>query len=83
MPAREDEKLMRNIVVAIAFTATLGFVGAAAWQAEAVPLTVTPAPVDVAKPIQPAACGGPGRYCPPGRHWVCGPYGHHCWCARC
>lgn len=72
---------MRNLAVATAFTLTLGFVAATAWRAEAVPLTV--APVDVANPVQPAACGGPGRYCRPGRHWVCGPYGHHCWCAPC
>ena len=32
--------------------------------------------------IQKAACGGVwGRHCPPGRHWVCGPY--RCWCAPC
>ena len=48
---------MRNFAVAAAFTLTLGFVAATAWRAEAVPLTV--APVDVAKPVQPAACGGP------------------------
>lgn len=74
---------MRNFVVAIAFTATLGLVGAAAWRAEAVTLSAMPAPVDVAKPVQPAACNGPGRYCGPRHHWVCGPYGHHCWCAHC
>ena len=32
--------------------------------------------------IHKAACGGVwGRHCPPGRHWVCGPY--RCWCAPC
>lgn len=31
--------------------------------------------------IHKAACGGGGRHCPPGRHWVCGP--NHCWCAPC
>lgn len=30
-----------------------------------------------------AACFGWGPRCGPGRHWVCGPYGRHCWCARC
>jgi len=29
-----------------------------------------------------AACNGAwGRWCPPGRHRVCGPY--RCWCAAC
>jgi len=31
--------------------------------------------------IHKAACGGFGRHCPPGRHWVCGP--NRCWCAPC
>ncbi len=31
--------------------------------------------------IHQAACGGWGRWCPPGRHRVCGPY--RCWCAPC
>jgi hypothetical protein len=34
-------------------------------------------------PIEKAACWGWGPHCPPGRHWVCGPWGRHCWCARC
>ncbi len=34
-------------------------------------------------PITPAACRGPGGRCPPGSHWVCGPYGKRCWCAPC
>ncbi|MGA3310934.1 MAG: hypothetical protein ABSD08_20330 [Xanthobacteraceae bacterium] len=35
-----------------------------------------------ATPIHKAACGGVwGRWCPPGRHRVCGPY--RCWCAPC
>lgn len=34
-----------------------------------------------ATPIQKAACGGWGRWCPPGRHRVCGPM--RCWCAPC
>ena len=32
-----------------------------------------------ATPIRQAACGGWGRWCPPGRHRVCGPM--RCWCA--
>jgi len=31
--------------------------------------------------IHKAACGGFGRHCPPGMHWVCGP--NRCWCAPC
>jgi hypothetical protein len=31
--------------------------------------------------IHKAACFGWGRWCPPGRHRVCGPY--RCWCAPC
>ena len=32
--------------------------------------------------IHKAACNGFwGRWCPPGRHRVCGPY--RCWCAPC
>lgn len=32
-------------------------------------------------PIHKAACGGWGRWCPPGSHRVCGPW--RCWCAPC
>ena len=31
--------------------------------------------------VHKAACFGWGRWCPPGRHRVCGPY--RCWCAWC
>jgi len=31
--------------------------------------------------IHKTACFGFGRWCPPGRHRVCGPY--RCWCAPC
>lgn len=31
--------------------------------------------------IHKAACRGFGRWCPPGRHRVCGPA--RCWCAPC
>lgn len=34
-----------------------------------------------ATPITKAACMGWGRWCPPGRHRVCGPM--RCWCAPC
>ena len=74
---------MRKLVIAAAITAAVAFAGAIGWQASA----ATPAaPVPQAgpyTPIHPAACGGPGPDCPPGRHRVCGPYGHNCWCAPC
>ncbi len=41
------------------------------------------APTEEVSPVQPAACRGKNEHCPPGRHWVCGPAGHHCWCAPC
>jgi hypothetical protein len=72
---------MRNLTVAAAFTLTLGLAAGIAWRAEAVPLAV-PA-VDAAKPVQPVACGVPGRHCGPRHHWVCGPEGRRCWCAPC
>jgi len=33
--------------------------------------------------VKKAGCRGPGDWgrCPPGLHWVCGPY--RCWCAPC
>jgi hypothetical protein len=31
--------------------------------------------------VTPAACRGWGRFCPPGRVRVCGPY--RCWCRLC
>ena len=34
-----------------------------------------------ATPIHQAACGGWGRWCPPGNHRVCSPL--RCWCAPC
>jgi hypothetical protein len=72
---------MRNRIVAVVFTATVAFVGAAAWKAEAVPL-VTPAATP-STPIELASCRHPGPYCPWGRHRVCNRWGHHCRCARC
>lgn len=74
---------MKKLLVAASLATAVAFAGAIGWQANA----ATPAsPVPVAgkyTPIHPAACRpGPGA-CPPGRHEVCGPYGHHCWCAPC
>jgi hypothetical protein len=73
---------MKKLLLTVSFVATVAFAGAVAWQASA----ATPAaPVPIAgpyTPIHPAGCGGWGA-CPPGRHQVCGPYGHNCWCAPC
>jgi hypothetical protein len=40
------------------------------------------AQIQNATPIQKAACGGFGPYCPPGTTRVCGYYGR-CWCRPC
>jgi hypothetical protein len=32
-------------------------------------------------PVRPAACQGPGPFCPPGYVRRCGPY--RCWCRPC
>jgi hypothetical protein len=56
----------------LAFTAEAQTLGAGSINAQARNATI----------IQKAACGGePGRFCPPGRHRVCGPA--RCWCAPC
>jgi len=72
---------MRNLVVAIAFTATLGFAAVAAWKAEAVPLF--PANSTPATQVELASCRHPGPNCPWGRHLVCNRWGHRCRCAPC
>ena len=56
---------------AMALAATAQTQGAAAIHAQA----------QNATPIHQAACGGWGRWCPPGLHRVCGPA--RCWCAPC
>lgn len=73
---------MRNLVIAAAITVTAAL-GVLAFHASAAPPA---APVPLAgpyTPIHPAACGGRDVNCPPGKHWVCGPAGHNCWCAPC
>jgi hypothetical protein len=55
----------------MALAATAQTQGAAAIHAQA----------QKATPIHQAACGGWGRWCPPGLHRVCGPA--RCWCAPC
>jgi hypothetical protein len=74
---------VRNLIIAVAVTATVALGGALAWQAKA---AAPASPVPLAgpyTPIHPAACAGPNVDCAPGRHRVCGPYGQHCWCAPC
>jgi hypothetical protein len=77
---------MRQFIVMLAAAAAILFAGALAWKADAAigggagNLTVT---AQNFTPIIKAACGGPGPHCRPGRHWVCGPAGRHCWCAPC
>jgi hypothetical protein len=57
--------------MALALTANAQTQGAAALHTQA----------QNATPIHEAACGGWGRWCPPGNHRVCGPM--RCWCAPC
>jgi hypothetical protein len=73
---------MRKLLIAIAVTSTVALGGALAWQANAA-APATAVPTAEQSPVLPAACGGPNVDCPPGRHRVCGPYGHNCWCAPC
>jgi hypothetical protein len=51
-----------------------------AHQAIATP-ALLPAPAPNYSPVQQVGCGGPGRYCPAGYHWACGPY--RCGCVAC
>jgi hypothetical protein len=77
---------MRSLTIALAIMASIGFAASFAPSAQSAAggnlgKLSLPAPTS---PVQPAACGGrPGPHCPPGSHWVCGPYGHRCWCAPC
>jgi len=76
---------MRNLTIAFAITAALAFAASFA------PPVLAAATGGIGglnlpaatSPIEPAACSGRNVNCPPGRHWVCGPYGHRCWCAPC
>jgi len=74
---------MRKLIIGIAVAATLGFGAALAWQARAA-APAMPVPLAAAgSPVHQAACSGPNVDCPPGRHRVCGPYGHNCECVPC
>jgi hypothetical protein len=71
---------MHKLILAAA--AALILSGSLAWKAEATPGANMGMPLATEfSPVIKAGCGGPGRYCPWGRHWVCGPRG--CWCAPC
>jgi len=76
---------MRHLTIALAMGGLLGLAAAFALPAQA----TTPGSIGglrlpaASSPVEPAACRGPGPHCPPGMHWVCGPYGHRCWCAPC
>ena len=70
---------MGKLTAIIAAAAAMLFAGILVGKSEAMP-TVG----DMAKShsvVEKAACGGWGRHCRPGRHWVCGR--RHCWCALC
>ncbi len=58
---------------AMALSATAQTQGAAGVHA----LTQNATPI-----VKQAACRGWGPRCPPGKVWVCGPYGR-CWCRWC
>lgn len=74
---------MRNITMTLA--AAVLVLGSMAFSASAQTQAPGAAGIQVqeriATPIHKAACGGWGRWCPPGRHRVCNPW--HCWCAPC
>lgn len=72
---------MRKITMTLAAAAlVLGTMGLADAQTQGASTLNTQA--QNATMIHQAACNGFwGRWCPPGRHRVCGPY--RCWCAPC
>jgi len=59
------------LLASAAWTAQAQTQGAGSIQAQAHNATI----------IHKTACGGFGRWCPPGMHRVCGPA--RCWCAPC
>jgi hypothetical protein len=78
---RSEERLVKKLVIAIAVTVVVALGSAVAWQAQA---SAPAAPVaHPYTPVQQAGCGGRDVNCPPGSHWVCGPYGQRCWCTPC
>jgi len=77
--------LMRRITLGITSTALV--LGMTAWSACAQTQQAGASSLHVqlknATPIETVACKGKGNHCPPGSHWVCGPYGQRCWCTPC
>jgi len=80
---------MRKLFVAATASAAILLAGSLAWKAEAQtsrPAAIVGSGTENFSPvergtIQPAACRGWGRHCPPGRIWVCRPRGCFCrWC---
>jgi hypothetical protein len=76
-----EEDLMKKITMALA--AGLFVLGSMALNANAQTqgANALNAQAQNATIVHKAACFGFGRWCPPGRHRVCGPY--RCWCAPC
>ena len=76
---------MRKLAIVLTATVAMLFAGLLAWKAQAATLTsavTIGAKAQTYSPIGNTACYFWGRFCPPGRHWVCGPRGR-CWCALC
>jgi hypothetical protein len=76
---------MRKLSVAFAAAAAILLVSSLAWKADAQTsrgAANIPAQSQDFTPIEKAACGGPGPYCPTGLIRRCGPLGR-CWCAPC
>jgi hypothetical protein len=66
-------------VVVAATLMAFGSVGAQAWQGSNGHAIGTA--TQNLSPVKPAACRGPGPFCPPGFVRACGPF--RCWCRPC
>jgi hypothetical protein len=74
---------MRHLTIAFAITAAMAFATSFAPSTQAA-AGAGGLGLPAANPaVVLAACRGPGPHCPPRSHWVCGPYGHRCWCTPC
>lgn len=75
---------MRKLAIGLTAVAVLVLAGAVAWKADATPWRTGTADLPTAtknySPVQKAACGGWGRWCPPGYVWQCRP---RCRCRPC
>jgi hypothetical protein len=75
---------MRRLAIGLATIAALLMAGTFAWHADATPWRSgsvnLPGVAKNYSPIQKAACGGWGRFCPPGYVWRCRPF---CRCVPC